>query len=106
MTSLPKTYKAAIIERPNESLKLVDIDLNHPTPGEILVKVLACGICHSDFMVKAGVLGNAFPRIPGHEFIGTVVEVGEGVSKWKIGDRVGGMWHGGELDNLGILVTG
>jgi len=58
-----------------------------------LVKVLACGICHSDHLAQIGVGG--FPRIPGHEIIGDVVAVPPSEKKWKIGDRVGGGWHGG-----------
>jgi D-arabinose 1-dehydrogenase-like Zn-dependent alcohol dehydrogenase len=46
-------------------------------------------------MVQSGIIGNAFPITPGHEIIGYVVAVGDGEEKWKIGDRVGGAWHGG-----------
>jgi hypothetical protein len=46
-------------------------------------------------MVQSGIMGNAFPITPGHEIIGDVVAVGDGEGKWKIGDRVGGAWHGG-----------
>ncbi|KAL3417888.1 alcohol dehydrogenase GroES-like domain-containing protein [Phlyctema vagabunda] len=95
MPSLPKTYKAAIFEQPNSSLKVIDVELKHPGPGQVLVKVLTCGVCHSDAMVQNGALGSQFPRVPGHEIIGDIVELGEGVSNWVIGDRVGGGWHGG-----------
>lgn len=47
-------------------------------------------------MVQTGILGNTFPRIPGHELIGDIVAVGDGENKWKVGDRVGGPWHGGK----------
>jgi D-arabinose 1-dehydrogenase-like Zn-dependent alcohol dehydrogenase len=54
-----------------------------------LVKVLACGVCHSDHVVKYGGFGNGFPIVPGHEIIGEVVVVAEGEKRWKAGDRVG-----------------
>jgi len=67
-----------------------------PGAGEVRVKVEACGICHSDAFVKQGTFpGLKFPRIPGHEVAGTVDAVGEGVTAWSVGDRVGVGWHGG-----------
>ncbi|RDW82767.1 alcohol dehydrogenase-10 [Coleophoma cylindrospora] len=95
MPSLPKTYKAAVLEKVNAPFTLKDIELKLPERGEVLVKVLATGVCHSDSVVQSGAFGNAFPIIPGHEIIGNVVAVGDGESKWKEGDRVGGAWHGG-----------
>lgn len=60
-----------------------------------MIKVLACGVCHSDSVVRVGGFGNSFPIIPGHEIIGEVVAVPESEKRWKEGDRVGGAWHGG-----------
>src|SRR4051812_7408709 len=94
--SLPKTYKAAVFESTGAPLTLKDLPLKMPKPGQVLVKVIATGVCHSDSLVQQGLLGNKFPIIPGHEVIGNVVAVGDGETKWKIGDRVGGPWHGGE----------
>ncbi|GAC96090.1 hypothetical protein PHSY_003669 [Pseudozyma hubeiensis SY62] len=94
MSSLPKTYKAAIFEKQGQPLTLKDIELKHPEDGQILVKVEACGVCHSDKLVQDAAFG-PLPRIPGHEIVGKVVEVGPHVTKWKNGDRVGGAWHGG-----------
>ncbi|RDW76094.1 putative alcohol dehydrogenase-1 [Coleophoma crateriformis] len=95
MPSLPKTYKVAVLEKVNAPFTLKDMELKLPERGEVLVKVLATGVCHSDSVVQTGAFGNAFPIIPGHEIIGDVVAVGDGESKWKEGDRVGGAWHGG-----------
>ncbi|KAJ5223915.1 hypothetical protein N7468_008457 [Penicillium chermesinum] len=68
-----------------------------PLPaGEVLVKVEACGVCFSDTHAQANGVGGKFPGVPGHEIIGRVVAVGDGVSRWKVGDRIGGGWHGGE----------
>lgn len=93
--TLPKTYKAAVIESANSSFVIKDVELKQPTRGQVLVKVIAEGICASDAGVVAGEFGNSFPIVPGHELIGDVVAVGEGESRWKVGDRVGGAWHGG-----------
>ena len=95
MSSLPKTYKAVVIDKANAPYDLKDVELKHPAKGQVLVKVLACGVCFSDVAMASGHLGNVFPRVPGHEIVGDVVEVGEGVSIFKDGDRVGGPWHGG-----------
>ena len=96
--TLPKTYKVAMFKAKDEPLSIEEVELQPPGPGEILIKVEACGVCHSDAAVMAGVWGNPFPMIPGHEVIGKVVAVGDegkGEGVWKIGDRVGGAWHGG-----------
>jgi D-arabinose 1-dehydrogenase-like Zn-dependent alcohol dehydrogenase len=57
--------------------------------------MLACGVCHSDVGARFGGFGNSFPLVPGHEGVGDIVALGEGEKRWKIGDRVGGPWHGG-----------
>ncbi|KAJ4138805.1 hypothetical protein NW768_002678 [Fusarium equiseti] len=95
MTSLPKTYKAAVFLSQDKDLVLQDVELKQPDPGHVLIKVIACGVCHSDLFVKKGVLGDVFPRTAGHEAVGDVVAVGEGVTRWNVGDRVGAAWHGG-----------
>ena len=56
--SLPKTYKAALFKEVNAKLTVEDVELKEPGPGEVLVKVLACGVCHSDANVQNGALGN------------------------------------------------
>lgn len=103
MTSLPKTYKAAVVESIGAPLKIVDKELEKPGPGLILVKVLACGVCYSDVALQEGVMGDMFPRVPGHEIIGDVVAVGENVDRFSGGERVGGAWHGGTSVSAGVL---
>lgn len=93
--NLPKSYTAAVFESKGAPLTLKDVQLKLPGYGEVLVKVIATGVCHSDVMVQEGLLGNSFPIVPGHEVIGEVAAVPEGEKKWKLGDRVGGPWHGG-----------
>ena len=76
--------------------ELVEREMPVPGSGEIRIKVLACGVCHSDQVTKDGIFPwIAYPRVPGHEVAGIVDEVGAGVTEWKKGDRVGAGWHGG-----------
>lgn len=88
--------KAAQIKEPGSEFEIVDIPTPEPRENEVLIKVEACGICHSDAMVKDGLFpGIEYPRVPGHEVVGKVENVGTNVSKWKKGQRVGVGWHGG-----------
>ncbi|KAF1835537.1 alcohol dehydrogenase [Decorospora gaudefroyi] len=93
-SAIPSKCRAVVIEKAGAPWTIKEVPIEQPKAGEILIKVLACGICHSDSFLQQGALGDVFPRIPGHEVIGTVQAVGEGEKKWKVGDRVGGGWHG------------
>ena len=76
--------------------QVVDLPIPEPEPGEVRIKVHACGICHSDAFVKEGAFPDiAYPRVPGHEVAGKVDAVGDGVDAWSVGDAVGVGWHGG-----------
>jgi D-arabinose 1-dehydrogenase-like Zn-dependent alcohol dehydrogenase len=76
--------------------EFVEREIPKPGAGEILIKVHACGVCHSDVLTKMGGFpGLVYPRVPGHEVVGTVEEVGLAVTEWKKGERVGVGWHGG-----------
>lgn len=88
-SSLPKEYKVGIFESKGAPITFKQVKLELPKPGEVLVKVLACGVCHSDVAVQHGLFGNSFPIIPGHEVIGEVAAVPDGEKRWKVGDRVG-----------------
>ncbi|KIV93601.1 hypothetical protein PV10_04803 [Exophiala mesophila] len=94
-TNLPSEYKVARFEQAGGPLVIATVKLEMPKKGEILAKILASGVCHSDAIVQSGGWGNPFPIIPGHEAIGEVVAVGPDEDHWKVGDRVGGAWHGG-----------
>ena len=88
--------KAAQIPRPGAEFEIVERQIPEPGAGQVRIKVKACGICHSDVLVKEGLWpGIQYPRVPGHEVAGVVDEVGEGVTAWKKGQRVGVGWHGG-----------
>jgi propanol-preferring alcohol dehydrogenase len=76
--------------------KLAQRAIPIPGPHEVLIKVAACGICHSDaFVREGGWPGIEYPRVPGHEVTGTVEDIGGEVTSWAIGDAVGVGWHGG-----------
>lgn len=86
----------AQVSKGGGEFELVEREIVAPGPGEVRIKVHACGICHSDELVKQGTWpGLAYPRVPGHEVAGVIDEVGAGVTEWKKGDRVGVGWHGG-----------
>ncbi len=88
--------KAAQISKAGGDWELIERDIPEPVPGQVRVKVEACGICHSDALVKDGVWpGLQYPRVPGHEIAGRVDAVGANVTSWAVGQRVGVGWHGG-----------
>ena len=88
--------KAAQISRANGDWELVERDIPEPGIGQVRVKVDACGICHSDVLVKEGIWpGLQYPRVPGHEVAGRIDALGDGVTPWSVGQRVGVGWHGG-----------
>jgi D-arabinose 1-dehydrogenase-like Zn-dependent alcohol dehydrogenase len=84
------------VREPGGPLELVERDVPTPGPGEALVRVEACGICHSDSFVKEGGFpGVTYPAVPGHEIAGTLAALGEGSRGWEVGQRVGVGWFGG-----------
>lgn len=88
--------KAVQVTKPGRNFELVERDIPEPGRGQVRIKVEACGICHSDALVKEGHWpGIQYPRIPGHEIAGRIDVTGEGVTQWKPGQRVGVGWHGG-----------
>lgn len=91
------TMLAMRVPSPNDHrVEPSNLPVPEPQAGKVRIRVKACGICHSDFMAVNNLWhGIAFPRAPGHEIAGTIDAVGEGVSTWKAGDRVGVGWHGG-----------
>jgi propanol-preferring alcohol dehydrogenase len=77
-----------------QDFKLVTRDLRAPSPRQVRVKVEACGICHTDVFSISGASASR-PRVPGHEIVGVIDAVGEGVTAWHVGDRVGVGFLGG-----------
>ena len=92
------TYRAAVIEKAGGSFVLKDMTFRPLKPSEVLMRVEACGVCHSDSFTVDGVYDVVYPRAPGHEVAGEVVAVGERVPQSRglaVGDKVGRGWHGG-----------
>src|SRR5256885_3698804 len=88
--------KAVQISKPGANFEVVDRPIPEPGRNQVRIKVQACGICHSDSLVKEGQWpGIQYPRVPGHEITGTIDSIGEGVTGWTPGQRVGIGWHGG-----------
>jgi D-arabinose 1-dehydrogenase-like Zn-dependent alcohol dehydrogenase len=88
--------KAIQISKPGGNFELVDRPIPEPGRNQVRIKVEACGVCHSDVLVKEGLWpGIQFPRVPGHEIAGRIDAVGPDVTQWKQGQRVGLGWHGG-----------
>jgi D-arabinose 1-dehydrogenase-like Zn-dependent alcohol dehydrogenase len=92
---MPK-MKIAVVPKPGADFEVHEREIPNPAPGQVRIRVQACGICFSDHLVKDGLWpGLTYPRSPGHEVAGVIAEVGPGVTTWKQGQRVGVGWHGG-----------
>ncbi len=90
-----RKMRAMVLEKPGEPLRLREVPIPSPGPGQVLLRVAACGICRTDLHIFDGELANPkLPLIPGHEIVGRVVELGPGVTRYRIGDRVGVPWLG------------
>jgi D-arabinose 1-dehydrogenase-like Zn-dependent alcohol dehydrogenase len=88
--------KAVQVSKPGGNFEVVERPTPEPGRGQVRIKVEACGVCHSDAIVKeSGWPGLQYPRIPGHEIAGRIDSVGADVTQWKSGQRVGVGWHGG-----------
>ena len=83
------TYKAVEVSAPG-ILRVVERTIPEPGPGQVRIRVEACGVCHTDAATVTGIYpGLSLPRVPGHEVIGRIEALSSGVSRWKIGQRVG-----------------
>ena len=88
--------KVAQISKPGGDFEIVEREIPEPGARQVRIKVQACGVCHSDVLTKEGLMpGIQYPRIPGHEVVGIIDELGDGVTSWKKNQRVGVGWHGG-----------
>ena len=92
---MAKRMRAVQVPRAGGPFEQVERDVPEPGPGQVRLAVDACGICHSDAIVKEGWMPIAYPRVPGHEVVGHIDRVAPGVTAWKIGEHVGVGWHGG-----------
>src|SRR5271154_2996676 len=93
---MASTYRAVEISSPGVC-SLVGRKVAVPGAGQVRIRVEACGICHSDAAILEAQFPNlSYPRVPGHEVIGRIEEVGSGVTAWKVDQRVGVGFFGGE----------
>lgn len=89
--------KAVQVPKAGGDFEIVERDIPQAGPGQVRIRVQACGVCHSDVLTKEGAWpGIAYPRVPGHEIAGVIDDLGPGVTPWKKGQRVGVGWHGGQ----------
>ncbi|MFB6719154.1 alcohol dehydrogenase catalytic domain-containing protein [Kribbella sp. NPDC056345] len=89
------TMRAAQVQQAGGPFVVTDVPIPEPGAGHIRVKVYACGICGGDAIPRNALFGTVLPRIPGHEIAGVVDAVGEGVTLWTVGEKVGVGWSGG-----------
>src|SRR6266513_320856 len=88
--------KVAQISKPGGDFELVEREIPEPGRGQVRVKIEACGMCHSDVLVKEGLWpGLQYPRVPGQEGAGRIDKAGDCVTNWEKSERVGVGWHGG-----------
>lgn len=99
--------KAMVVTSPGSGFTLEERPLVEPGPGQVRIRVHACGVCHSDKYAAEGLWpGLEFPRVPGHEVAGVVEALGAGVQRLAVGDRVGVGWHGGHDGTCAACLEG
>jgi D-arabinose 1-dehydrogenase-like Zn-dependent alcohol dehydrogenase len=87
---------AMVVPEPKAKLQRVERDVPKPDAKQLLLRVHACGVCHSDSLTVEGLMpGIVYPRVPGHEVIGKIEAIGANVEGWQVGDRAGVGWFGG-----------
>jgi D-arabinose 1-dehydrogenase-like Zn-dependent alcohol dehydrogenase len=93
------TGRAMQVPSAKGAFELIQKEFPEPGPGQVRIRVQACGVCHSDSLTKEGLWpGLQFPRVPGHEVAGVVNAVSADVPLFKPGQRVGLGWHGGHCN--------
>jgi len=105
---IPKTMKAAVVERFGEPLVVREVPVPQPGPGQALVEIIASGVCHTDLHAADGdwPVKPTLPFIPGHEGSGNVVALGPGVTHLKEGDRVGIAWLHSACGHCSFCLSG
>ena len=103
--------QAMLLERParmaEKPLRLSELPVPRPSPGELLLRVAACGVCRTDLQICEGdIAPRRLPIVPGHQIVGRVEAVGEGVSGWQAGDRAGVAWLAGTCGKCAYCLSG
>ena len=103
-----RSMKAAIVTSFGQPLIIGDVPTPRPEPGEVLVKTVACGVCHTDLHAMEGdwPVKPKLPFIPGHEVVGIVAAVGHGVRNFREGDSIGVAWLHDACDECEYCVSG
>jgi D-arabinose 1-dehydrogenase-like Zn-dependent alcohol dehydrogenase len=93
------TGRSLQVPAPGEKFQMIQKEFPEPGPGQVRIRVQACGVCHSDSLTKLGHWpGIQYPRVPGHEIAGILDAVAPDVSHFKVGQRIGLGWHGGHCN--------
>src|SRR3984893_4216723 len=93
---MAKKMRAVQVPKPKGPFEIGEREVPEPQAGWVRIKVQACGICHSDSLIKEGQWpGIVYPRVPGHEVVGIVDAIGSGVNGWTVGQRAGVGCNGG-----------
>jgi len=101
------TMRAVLFDAPGLPLRLAEIAIPQPGPGQVLIKVLTCGVCHTDLHIVDGELSEPkLPLILGHQIVGKVVQEGQGAIRFKGGERIGVPWLGGTDGTCQYCVSG
>jgi propanol-preferring alcohol dehydrogenase len=102
------TMRAAVVRAFGESPRIEEMRIPVPGPGQVLVRVAACGVCHTDLHAADGdwPVKPKLPFVPGHEGVGTIAALGEGVTRLKEGDRVGVPWLHSACGTCSYCLTG
>ena len=99
--------RAMVLEAPGRPLREVDLPQPSAGPGQVLIRVHACGVCRTDLHVVDGDLTEPkLPLVPGHQIVGTVAGLGEGVTELSVGERVGVPWLGGSCGRCQYCTSG
>lgn len=99
--------RAVQVPKAKGNFEFVEREIPEPGSGEVRIKVQACGICHSDSMGKEGLFpGIKYPIVLGHEVAGIIDSIGQGVTNWKKGQKVGVGWHGGHCGQCASCTEG
>jgi propanol-preferring alcohol dehydrogenase len=100
------TMRAMLLKAPGQPLREADLPVPNPGIGQVLIRVHTCGVCRTDLHVVDGELPQPkLPLVPGHQIVGTVVEVGKGVERFGMGDRVGVPWLGYTCNHCRYCLT-
>ncbi len=99
--------RAMVLDAPGQSLRQVDLPVPIPAAGQVLIRVHVCGVCRTDLHIVDGELPQPkLPLVPGHQIVGTVVDWGQGVERFQVGDRVGVPWLGYTCHHCRYCQTG